>query len=64
MNAVLFRVIFWGAIGAILIAGLVYAFLPRPVGVDMAAIGKERVTVAVGDERWGAAGESGVSFLL
>lgn len=50
MNAVLFRVIFWGAIGAILIAGLVYAFLPRPVGVDMAAIGKERVTVAVGDE--------------
>ena len=50
MNAVLFRTVFWGAIAALLIAGLVYAFMPRPLAVDLATISKGRVTVAVTDE--------------
>ena len=50
MNAVLFRVVFWGVIAAVLIAGMVYAFMPRPLGVDLAAVDKNRITVAVTDE--------------
>ncbi|RVU38961.1 HlyD family efflux transporter periplasmic adaptor subunit [Hwanghaeella grinnelliae] len=50
MKAALFRVLFWGVIAAILIAGLVYAFIPRPLPVDLSTIEKDRITVAVTDE--------------
>lgn len=50
MNAVVFRTVFWGVIAAILIAGLVYAFMPRPTAVDLSTIGKDRITVTVTDE--------------
>jgi len=50
MKAALFRTAFWGVIIAILIAGLIYAFMPRPLAVDLSAIQKDRITVAVTDE--------------
>ncbi len=40
----------WGAIGAMLLAGLAYAFWPRPVPVDFGTVTRGPMQVTVGDE--------------
>lgn len=50
MHASLRRWLFWGAIGAVIILGLVFAFRPRPVAVDIAQIERGGLIVTVEDE--------------
>ena len=54
MNATWRRVALWGALLAVLAAGLVYAFRPEPVPVDLASAvrGPLTVTVRRGDTLW------------
>ncbi|WP_448192767.1 efflux RND transporter periplasmic adaptor subunit [Azospirillum sp. sgz301742] len=40
------------AVGVPLLAGLAYAFRPRPVPVDLATVGRGAMTVTVDDEGW------------
>lgn len=44
------RVITWGALCSLLIAGLVYAFWPRPVLVDLAVVKRGPLVVTVDEE--------------
>lgn len=44
------RMIFWGGLGALLLAYLVYAFRPQPVPVDFAEVTRGRLTVTVDEE--------------
>lgn len=41
------RMILYGLVGAILVAGLVYAFWPQPVPVDLAVIGRGELVVTI-----------------
>jgi HlyD family secretion protein len=50
MNATGRRLIFWAALGVLLTLGLVYAFWPRPVPVDLAEVGRGALVVTVDDE--------------
>jgi HlyD family secretion protein len=50
MHATRRRLIFWGAIGALLAMGLVYAFWPRPLPVDLAEVVRGPLVVTVDDE--------------
>ncbi len=44
------RLFMWAVLGFALITGLVYAFWPRPVPVDLLAASRGSLTVTVGDE--------------
>ncbi|MGH7785707.1 MAG: efflux RND transporter periplasmic adaptor subunit [Candidatus Binatia bacterium] len=44
------RLLLWGTVGSVLLAGLVYAFWPKPVPVDLAAVSRGALVVTVGDE--------------
>jgi len=44
------RTLFWGSLAALLIIGLVYAFRPQPVIVDIVAIDSGQLVVTVDDE--------------
>jgi len=44
------RLLLWGSVGTLLLAGLVYAFWPKPVPVDLATVGRGELVVTVGDE--------------
>jgi HlyD family secretion protein len=50
MRAMSKRLLFWGVIGAAVLAGLVYAFRPRPVAVDIVAAVRGRLVVTVEDQ--------------
>ncbi len=50
MSANLRRILFWCAIGAVILTGLVIAFRPQPVAVDLAAVARGQLVVNVGDE--------------
>jgi HlyD family secretion protein len=50
MGATARRAILWSVVGAALVAGLVYAFWPRPVAVDLAEVRRGPLVVTVGDE--------------
>jgi HlyD family secretion protein len=50
MRAMPKRLLFWGAIGAVIIAALAYAFRPRPVTVDLAEVQRGPLIVSVEDE--------------
>ena len=44
------RIAFWGGLGVLLVAGLVWSFLPQPVPVDLAEVTRGRLTVTVDEE--------------
>lgn len=44
------RFALWGSLGVLLVGGLVWAFLPRPVPVDLAAVERGRLTVSIDAE--------------
>jgi len=44
------RIVLWGSVGLLLVAGLVWAFLPRPVPVDLAVASRGRLTVTIDEE--------------
>ena len=44
------RIVFWGVLCALLAGGLVYAFLPQPVPVDIGTISQGMIRVTVDDE--------------
>jgi HlyD family secretion protein len=44
------RVVIWGALTALLVAGLIHAFMPQPVPVDMGVIDRGALQVTVDDE--------------
>jgi HlyD family secretion protein len=50
MARVTMRGLSWGMAGAVVAAALVWAFLPRPVGVDVAAVERGALEVTVEDE--------------
>jgi HlyD family secretion protein len=50
MNAVWRRWIIWGVLGAVLAAGLVYAFRPQAVSVDLASVVRGPLVVTVDEE--------------
>ena len=50
MNVIWRRLFIWAVLGFALAAGLVYAFWPRPVPVDLLAASRGALTVVVGDE--------------
>ncbi len=45
-----FRTVFWSVVALVLAALIIYAFLPRPVPVDMAEVARGDVVVTVQDE--------------
>lgn len=44
------RIALWGTLGALLVAGLVYAFRPQPVSVDLAQVRRGPLRVTIDDE--------------
>ncbi|MDJ0947469.1 MAG: HlyD family efflux transporter periplasmic adaptor subunit [Alphaproteobacteria bacterium] len=50
MNAAGRRWIIWGVLGAALVAGLVYAFRPQPIPVELAAVARGPLVVTVDEE--------------
>jgi HlyD family secretion protein len=50
MHANLRRLVFWGALAALVALGLVLAFRPQVVGVDMARVARGTLVVTVEDE--------------
>jgi HlyD family secretion protein len=44
------RLIFWGALAAMLVASLVFAFRPQPVAVDLTTIARGGLEITAGDE--------------
>ncbi len=44
------RIGFWGLLGAPLVSGLVFAFWPKPVPVDLVPVGRGSLVVTVSDE--------------
>ena len=50
MSAMARRILFWSVFGALLIAGLVYAFLPQPIPVDLGTVTKGPMRVTINDE--------------
>ncbi len=50
MNSVWRRWAIWGVLGAALLAGLVYAFRPQPIPVDLAAVARGPLVVTVDEE--------------
>ncbi len=50
MSALGRRIIFWSFFGALLIAGLFYAFLPQPIPVDLATVSTGPMQVTINDE--------------
>ena len=50
MNAVSRRWTIWGVLGAALLAGLVYAFRPQPIPVDLASVVRGPLVVTVDEE--------------
>ena len=50
MSASLKRLLFWSAIGALIVAGLAIAFRPRPVAVDMTTAARGALVVTVEDQ--------------
>ncbi|MGD8340303.1 MAG: efflux RND transporter periplasmic adaptor subunit [Gammaproteobacteria bacterium] len=50
MNVTLRRLAFWGTLTALVSAGLVFAFRPRPVVVDIAEVGRGNLVVTVDEE--------------
>jgi HlyD family secretion protein len=49
-NATLRRAVIWGALGVALIVGLVFAFRPRPVPVDLIELARGPLVVTVDEE--------------
>jgi len=50
MTLLLRRLAFWGTLAALVVVGLVFAFAPRPISVDMATVERGTLTVTVDDE--------------
>ncbi len=50
MSATSRRILFWGILSALLAAGLVYAFLPQPIPVDLGKVTTGPMQVTVDDE--------------
>jgi HlyD family secretion protein len=50
MHATMRRVVFWGALGALIVVGLALAFRPQAVAVDTAKIARGTLVVTVEDE--------------
>jgi HlyD family secretion protein len=50
MHAMSRRLLFWGAIGAVVVAGLAWAFRPRPVAVDLITVQRGQLVVTVEEE--------------
>ncbi|NKB60494.1 MAG: efflux transporter periplasmic adaptor subunit, partial [Alphaproteobacteria bacterium] len=50
MSAMSRRIIFWGVFGILLIAGLVYAFLPQPIPVDLGTVTVGPMRITINDE--------------
>jgi HlyD family secretion protein len=50
MSATNRRIIFWSIFGLLLIAGLVYAFMPQPVPVDVGVVSVGPVRITIDDE--------------
>jgi HlyD family secretion protein len=50
MSPLVRRILFWGILCLLLAAGLVYAFLPQPVPVDLAAVTRGTLQVTIDDE--------------
>jgi HlyD family secretion protein len=42
--------VFWGGLGALLLLGLLWAFRPQPVPVDLAEVARGRLTVTIDEE--------------
>lgn len=50
MSAVARRSLFWGVLSTLIVAGLVYAFLPQPVPVDLGTVTTGPMLVTINDE--------------
>ena len=50
MSPMLRRLIFWGALATFLVIGLLFAFRPQPVAVDLTDVARGSLIVTVGDE--------------
>ncbi len=50
MTARLRRLVFWGSLLAVLLAGLFFSFRPRPITVDMTMVHRGELVVTVDDE--------------
>lgn len=50
MRATSRRLLFWGGIGALIVAGLAFAFRPRPVAVDLTEVQRGQLVLTVEDE--------------
>jgi HlyD family secretion protein len=50
MNARTRRILIWGALAALVAAGLAWAFRPQPVAVDLAEVDRGKLRVAVSEE--------------
>lgn len=50
MSAVARRILFWGVLSILIVAGLVYAFLPQPVPVDLGTVTTGPMLVTINDE--------------
>lgn len=50
MKQALRRILIWGVLGGLVLAGIVYAFLPQPVPVDFAVLARGALDVTIGDE--------------
>ncbi|MEJ2418766.1 MAG: hypothetical protein P8Y45_17905, partial [Exilibacterium sp.] len=44
------RMVIWGAVGTLLVLGLVYSFWPRPIAVDLARVERGELRVSVEEE--------------
>ena len=44
------RILVWTAVGLLVLAGLVYGFMPRPLAVDVAEVARGPLTVTVLEE--------------
>ena len=44
------RLLLWGALGIVVVVGLIYAFMPRALLVDMATVSSGPMVLTVGDE--------------
>ena len=50
MSAMTRRILFWSGFGVLLVAGLIYAFLPQPIPVDLGTVSTGAMRVTIGDE--------------
>lgn len=44
------KLVFWGLIGSVLITGMIYAFMPKPIIVDLYQLEKGQLTISISEE--------------